>query len=82
MNESKLIVIAALGAIMSVAVIIASIGQQPATAVTQGHNGANHHGLHGTNTNNGASGGVGGLGGDSGTGGNGGTNIGGCSSTC
>jgi hypothetical protein len=90
MNKSKLIAIIALGAIMSVAVIVASI-EQPAMAITQNRNGASHNSSHGTNANGASGGGIGASGGvgqdaqKGGVGENGGTNtmgIGGCGSTC
>jgi hypothetical protein len=77
MNKSKLIAIVALGAIMSVAVIIASVEQQSAMAITQNRNGASHNSGHGANANgvNGANGGVGVDAPKAGNGENGGTNT-------
>ena len=70
----------ALAAIMSVAIIVESVGQHSAMGITQRNNGASSNSGHGTNAN-GASGGSigsnGGVGGDApkaGTGTNGGTN--------
>jgi hypothetical protein len=82
MDNMKLISITALAAIMSVAVIVASI-EQPTMAVTQRNNGAAANSAHGTNANgfNGGNGGVGGDAAKAGVGGNGGTNTlgnGGC----
>jgi len=78
--KTKLIAVIALSAVMSVAVIVASI-EQSALAVTQSHNGKSANSGRGTDAN-GASGGSigsnGGLGGDAakaGIGTNGGSNC-------
>ena len=78
-NKSILIAGISLAAVMSVAIIVESLGQ-PAMAITQRHNGVSSNSGRGTDAN-GASGGSigsnGGVGGDApkaGTGTNGGTN--------
>lgn len=63
MNKSKLITIVALAAIMSVAAIVASIGE-PAIAILQSHNGANANGQSCSNSDGNCTGGNGGIGGD------------------
>lgn len=73
----KIVPIIALATILSVAAIIASIGQQSAMAIHQSHNGANANSGHGTNANGGRgeNGGVDGDAQKAGTGQNGGTNV-------
>jgi hypothetical protein len=74
--KTKLIAVIALSAIMSVAVIVASIGQS-AMAINQNRNGASHNSDRGTNAN-GQNGAIGGHGGDAvpaGSGENGGSNC-------
>ena len=81
MNKSKLIAIVALAAIMSAAVIVASIEQPSAMAITQNRNGASHNSGHGANANGASGGGIGASGGvgqdaqKGGVGENGGTNT-------
>jgi hypothetical protein len=74
--KTKLIAVIALSAIMSVAVIVASI-EQPAMAINQNRNGASHNSGRGTNANgqNGGNGGVGGDAAKAGIGDNGGSNC-------
>ncbi|MGN6631562.1 MAG: hypothetical protein ACTHKP_04910 [Nitrososphaeraceae archaeon] len=78
--KTKLIAVIALSAILSVAAIVASIGQS-AMAFTQNRNGASHNSARGTDANGvsgGSIGSSGGLGGDAakaGVGENGGSNC-------
>ncbi len=74
--KTKLIAVIALSAIMSVAVIVASLGQS-AMAITQNSNGHSANSDRGTDASgfNGANGGVGGDAAKAGVGANGGSNC-------